>query len=349
MCIEYLELIARESSRTEGQWRLHILPPDSGSELPVLVAWMCKGRSVSAVALGPKRGCESYTASDCLLVIDAVTRYSDDRAAAAAVRQRLLPLRVPAVRGLDLYGESTVASGLGGDFFDFAEFERDRVAISVGDVSGHGIASALLVSGLQAYVRRLTAEKKTDMAGYLSELNQIACDISPDNFLTALFCAQVELDRGRLLYANAGHEPALLIRGDLRTIETLESTGAVLGLSRRSLYSIQSVDVEPGDTLIVHTGGICRPIECAGAHFEAEVLDVMRQHLYAPAFEIVHQILALPERFGGTVGDGDRTAVVVRFTADDVGQRRASALQWQDCADEALLHTGLQKVALTCA
>ncbi len=224
----------------------------------------------------------------------------------------LSALRLPAIDGLDYHGESSAAAGLGGDLFDFIPLGDNRLAISLGDVSGHGVASALLMSGIQAYVRRLTGEKNTDVCGLITELNRISYDISPENFFTTLFYAQIDPLNHRLDYVSAGHEPALLVRDGARRVERLDSTGTVLGFSRRSSYGIKSLRVSPGDTLIVCSDGVSDPVYAAGSDFEFEVLEALRRDRYASAFEISQSILSVTQGPAPYTED-DRTLVVVRF------------------------------------
>jgi len=301
----------------EDKWHLHVPVEGCEADQSQVVVWSRSGEALSAIALGSKLSAQPYSASDCRLILDTVEHScpgfrNDDLAVARDVQQRCMPLRLPSMKGLDCHGESSPACELGGEFFDLIPVREDCLAISVGDVSGHGIASALLMSGVQAYVRRLTVEKKRDLGALISELNRISYEISPENFFTSLFYSQIDVDKNRLSYVNAGHEPAILVRQDLRTVERLKSTGTVLGFSALSRYEIGAVTVQPGDALIAFTDGVSDPIYAAGYDFETEVLAAMRRDAYASAFDIAQAILSLVPT-SALAGDDDRTLVVVRL------------------------------------
>lgn len=163
-------------------------------------------------------------------------------------------LSPPAVEGVEYYGESSPASGLGGEFFDFIAPGRTNLAVALGDVSGHGLGPALLMSGLQGYVHSLTHQKQSAVNAIVSELNRISCDISSQHLVATLFYAQIDPGRNRLRYVNAGHEPALLIRRNRMKIE-------LLGLTCRSTYSVRALDVCPGDVLVACSDGVCEAME----------------------------------------------------------------------------------------
>lgn len=171
------------------------------------------------------------------------------------VQARFLPYRLPRIQGLDYSGDSRSAGKVGGDFFDFIQDGRDGLVISVGEVSGQGIAAAILMSGIQSLLRGLSSTPGGDLVRVVRDLNRTVYEVSPDSFFTTLFYARVDAASRQLQYVSAGHEPALLIRADGQTVQ-MESTGTVLGLTPRVSYSCRTMAFEPGDLLIAFTDGI---------------------------------------------------------------------------------------------
>jgi serine phosphatase RsbU (regulator of sigma subunit) len=149
------------------------------------------------------------------------------------VQARVLPYSLPRIQGLDYYGDSRPADEVGTDFFDFISYGSGKLALSVGDVSGRGLAAAILMSGLQSLLRGLSNSRTCEIANVVREVNRTVCDVSPDNLFASLFHARVDAADRQLQYVSAGHEPALLVRGNGQGVQILESTGAVLGLTRR--------------------------------------------------------------------------------------------------------------------
>lgn len=171
------------------------------------------------------------------------------------VQARFLPYRLPRIQGLDYCGDSHPAGKVGGDFFDFTQDGRGSLVISVGEVSGHGIAAAILMSGIQSLLRGLSRTSSADPVTVVRDLNRTVYEVSPDNFFTTLFYARVDVGARRLQYVSAGHEPALLIRAGGQSVR-LESTGTVLGLTPRVSYSCHTLAFDPGDLLIAFTDGV---------------------------------------------------------------------------------------------
>ncbi|SPE34883.1 Serine phosphatase (fragment) [Candidatus Sulfopaludibacter sp. SbA3] len=231
------------------------------------------------------------------------------------VQNRFLPYRLPRIQGLDYCGDSRPAAGVGGDFFDFVAQGPGGLVVSVGDVSGHGIAAAILMSGMQALLRGLSSGQTYEIARVVGELNRTVYDVSPDNFFATLFYAKVDAGARQLHYVSAGHEPALLVRRSGRGVERLDSTGTVLGLTPRALYAHRTVAFEPGDILIAFTDGVTDAVDGSGGEFRmAGILDVVRQHPGARSSDLVAFIMDAASRFADPVDD--RTVVVVRGAAD---------------------------------
>lgn len=337
-CLDYVASLLQGEHTTCDQWQLHISTQDSGDGLPRLVVFSKNEDCACALAFGPKRQLVDYNASDCSLILDAAAQLStlvqskrlprtvaasfrqrmdldEDFAMARDVQRRCLPARLPRISGLDYYGESLPASGLGGNFFDFIAVGENALVVSLGDVSGRGVSSALLMSGLQAYVRGLTSEKGADASAIVAELNRITYDISPDNFIATLFYACLDPTHHRLQFVSAGHDLAILVRRDRKTVERLDGTGPVLGLCRKSWWSVRTVPIVPGDTLVVASEEMLESLE-------ESVLSALRHDPDARASELVESIM---EFSGGSQSNG-RTTLAVRLgrVSNDGRSKRAT-------------------------
>jgi len=230
---------------------------------------------------------------------------------AREVQSRFFPCHFPHIQGLDYGGESQPAGEVGGDFFDFIPLQRRALFVSVGDVSGTGYAAAILMAGLQAFLRGLTSEHCPGPASVVQELNRIAHDVAPENFYATLFYACVDPVRRQLRYVSAGHEPALLVRKDAARVLRLECTGTVLGLSSRSTFGLRSIPLEPGDLLIAVTDGITESVGAEGRELgDSGILEIVRRDPGARASELASRIM---EAANSRHCD-DRTVVVVRYT-----------------------------------
>ncbi|MDR3698200.1 MAG: PP2C family protein-serine/threonine phosphatase [Candidatus Sulfopaludibacter sp.] len=224
------------------------------------------------------------------------------------VQARFLPYRLPRIQGLDYCGDSRPAGKVGGDFFDFTQDGRGGLVVSVGEVSGQGIAAAILMSGIQSLLRGLSSALLFDPVKVVRDLNRTVYEVSPDNFFTTLFYARVDAAARQLQYVSAGHEPALLIRADGHTVQRLESTGAVLGLTPRVAYSCRTLAFEPGDMLIAFTDGIP----------DVGIPDAIRRNPGARASDLVALIMEAADTVEAPADD--HTVIVVRCEGAGVGR-----------------------------
>ncbi|HPP75883.1 MAG TPA: SpoIIE family protein phosphatase, partial [Armatimonadota bacterium] len=147
---------------------------------------------------------------------------------------------------------------VGGDFYDFFDLNDGRLAITIGDVSGKGldaaVHTAIVKYSFQAYMRE--GMEPAEALRIVSETfkERVNRGEMPDNVFITLFCAIVDTKTGRVVYANAGHEPPIKISSGPE-LDMLEPTGPILGIWA-SEYSQSEVWMEPGDVLVFYTDGI---------------------------------------------------------------------------------------------
>src|SRR5215475_9401045 len=148
---------------------------------------------------------------------------------AKEVQLKLFPQTLPSLRTLEYAGVCIQARQVGGDYYDFLNFGDERLGLVLGDISGKGIAAALLMANLQANLRTQYALALVEPQRFLQSVNQLFYENTPENAYASLFFGDFDGRTQRLRYANCGHLSALLLRGD-NTLERLDSTCTVLGL-----------------------------------------------------------------------------------------------------------------------
>ncbi len=175
---------------------------------------------------------------------------------ARSVQQQFYSVAPPQIEGFDIAGASFPADETGGDYFDFLPLEMDRLGIAVGDVSGHGIGSAILMVVLRAYLRAF-ALKSSNLGEIYSQINHaLASDSEPDRYATLIFCS-LNPETGDLVYANAGHTPGYIFSADGNVKRTLDSTDIPLGFfADRGFGCSESMVLDPGEVLVLFTDGI---------------------------------------------------------------------------------------------
>lgn len=182
-------------------------------------------------------------------------RISAEVQLASRIQQSLLPEHPPEVRGARLDGWSIACNETGGDYYDFIDMGEGRTGIVVGDATGHGMGAALMMFIVRSILHALLT-KSRDLVDILSTMNtMVERDTKDDRFMTFFFGV---LDAGarRLVYASAGHDPAILYRPSTGRFLDLESTGVPLGIVDEFDYPAVEVGLEPGDVVVFGTDGV---------------------------------------------------------------------------------------------
>ncbi len=241
-------------------------------------------------------------------------------AVAMEVQQRLLPRHPPRPSGLEIAGSSIYCDETGGDYFDFIDAPGDRkgvVHMAVGDVSGHGIPAALLMTTTRAFLRQRSA-----MTGSIDRIvadinEQLVCDVEDSGQFVTLFYAELDAGRNQLQWVRAGHEPAMVYDAVADTFEELGGRGLPLGVFAAVDFEIRQRVLTPGQTLIVGTDGIWETCSAAGEMFGKDRFkQLVREFADRPAGEIVAAVLETVTAFRSPIKqEDDITLVVIKALA----------------------------------
>lgn len=205
---------------------------------------------------------------------------------AAIIQQGLLPSSAPIVPGLDLAGYNASCRTVGGDYYDFLVYPNNQLGIALGDVSGKAMPAALLMTSLQARVRVL-AEESADVADVVTRLNRHTAANCPSNRFITFFFGVVDARTGTLSYANAGHNPPMLVRADGRT-QTLDGGGLVMGLFASARYERYETTLHAGDILVLYSDGVTEAMNPEGEEFgEDRLMEIICLNRHRGAGELV--------------------------------------------------------------
>ncbi len=245
-------------------------------------------------------------------------RMHESLSLAREVQQRMLPSAPPSFPGIDLAGTTRYCEQTGGDYFDFLDgrpYGRDTLGVVVGDVAGHGVPAALLMTTARALLHGM-AGYQADPAASLRLLNeQLAADVRPGHFMT-LFIVRVDLTARQFLWACAGHDPALWWHAKTGTLTELAGADIPLGIDPAWQFAASVITgFDTGDVLLLATDGVWDTRAPTGDHFGKERLrEILLEHHARPASEIAGETLAALDAFsGGAASRDDLTVVVLRI------------------------------------
>lgn len=244
--------------------------------------------------------------------LESERRAAQELEIAKQVQARLFPQTLPSLRTLDYAGMCIQARQVGGDYYDFLDLGRERLGLVIGDVSGKGIAAALMMANLQANLRSQCAIAVDQPQRLLCSVNQLFYENTTDNAYATFFFAEYDDRTKRLRYANCGHLSALLLRND-GALERLDSTGLVLGLFKEWNCSINETQLHPGDTLALYTDGVTESFNDAGEEFgEERLIEAMRRRPESSSQDLLAAIVDDVQRFSSHQQSDDITLIVAR-------------------------------------
>jgi len=223
--------------------------------------------------------------------LEAERRITQELEIAKQVQARLFPQTIPPVKTLDYAGICIQARSVGGDYYDFLNLGGNKLGIIIGDISGKGIAAALLMANFQANLRSQSAIAAEHPERFLQSVNQLFYSNSVDSSYATIFFAEYDELMCRLRYANCGHYSALLI--DCHgAVERLESTCTVLGLFSEWTCSIAERQLAPGDALILYTDGVTESLNQSDEEFgEQRLIEAAKRHCRLPARPMISAIV----------------------------------------------------------
>jgi serine phosphatase RsbU (regulator of sigma subunit) len=243
---------------------------------------------------------------------EADRRMQRDLAQAAEIQSAMLPAQAPRAPGADSAGFNAPCRTVGGDYYGFFPYADGRVGVALGDVSGKGMPASLMMMALHARMQVL-AEDPSDLAAFMTRLNKATCVNCPDNrFITFFFCV-FDGATGDLAYANAGHNPPVILRASGEA-ELLEGGGPPLGILPMAPYGEQRARLERGDLLAVYSDGVTEATNAAEEEFgEKRLIEALRRHRASPAGEIIQGVrTSLAEFAAGAPQADDITLVIAK-------------------------------------
>jgi len=238
---------------------------------------------------------------------------------AMKVQQKLLPGKNPQIPGLDVAGKSIYCDETGGDYYDFLEFDGEngkKISVVVGDVSGHGISSALLMASARAFLRQRVALPGS-LGQIISDVNgQLAKDVAEYNNFMTLFYLRIDHAHKTLEWVRAGHDPAIFYDPATRRFEALDGQGIPLGVEESWQYQENKKNgLAEGQIIVMATDGVFEAQNVSGEMFGKDrVYDLIAANAALSAKGILNILMDMLYRFAKEKKfEDDVTLVVIKI------------------------------------
>jgi len=252
-----------------------------------------------------------------------MTEHKKALALAGEVQKSLLPQDKPRVQGLDIAGRNVSCDEIGGDYFDFLwrqDSKKGPFGVVVGDISGHGVDSALLMTTARAFLR-MRASQPGSISEIITAMNQhLAQDVLDTGRFMTLFYLNIDPQNKRLDWVRAGHDPALIYDPNADTFEELKGSGVALGVNEGFSYTENHREgLENGQIIAVGTDGIWEALNGNNEMFGKKRLrQIIRSHADAAAADILDAVYNELNAFTlGQKSEDDITLVIVKIDGFD--------------------------------
>jgi len=248
-----------------------------------------------------------------------MTQQKKALALAGEVQRSLLPKKAPKIAGLDIACRNVPCAEVGGDYFDFLHDEgngTDKFSIVVGDITGHGVDAALLMSSARAFLRMRASHAGTAI-DIISAMNQhLTNDLAESGRFMTMFYLTLDVKAARLEWIRAGHDPALLYDPVDDVFEELKGPGIALGVEGNYDYALQVRNkLQPGQIIILGTDGIWESSNPSGEIFGKErLMDIVRRTATQDTAVILESVFQEHGEFSkGLKSEDDLTLVVIKM------------------------------------
>lgn len=238
------------------------------------------------------------------------------------VQERLFPQELPALAGLDCAAQCRPARAVGGDYYDFIGLPDGRLLFTLGDVSGKGIAAAVLMASIQASIRAQVVRPFETLAALVGDFNRAVFSFSTPEKYSTLFCGlldpgPLELGTVRLTYVNAAQVAPVVIRSASGEVERLEEGGAGVGMFPAARYQETTLNLEAGDVVVCYSDGISEATNSEEEMWEeSDCLALVRCSANQNAQGMVEALVAGADAFAaGAEQHDDMTVVVLKIEA----------------------------------
>jgi len=236
---------------------------------------------------------------------------------AREVQSRMLPSRPPQIPGLDIHAINIPSKQVSGDFYDYIVMPQGRTGIAIAVSVGKSIPAAILTASVRSALKA-QAQNIFRIGQVIGRVNRMLCEDSlPSEFVT-LFYGVIDSVTHRMAYCNAGHDPPLLLRDG--QITPLTAGGPLLGVIENAEFTHESIQLLPGDTLVLYTDGLVDAMTYNNERYGRQrLVESLIKHAATPysAEDLAQQLLWDVRRFAGfRTRTDDLTLMVIRVMSD---------------------------------
>ena len=240
-------------------------------------------------------------------------RLQSEIAIAATIQRNLLPKEGPHFRGVSFSAHFEPTASIGGDYYDVFNLDKSRLAVAIGDVSGHGLSTGLVMAMVKAAMTTLV-EEGADEVSLFHRLNELVFRSTERRAFMTLAFTIFDLEKGTIRHTNAGHLYPYLLRDNV-PVRGIESPSLPLGVRHEIQTVTAEVSLEEGDTIVYLSDGIVEAQNEDGDPFGFDQLEQLLEEQTDRSPSVVRDAIlaAVARHAGARPADDDRTVMIIRF------------------------------------
>jgi len=237
-------------------------------------------------------------------------RLNTELEAARQIQRDMLPPELPDNEKISVAAYSSISTDVGGDFYDFFKIDENRFGILIGDASGKGLPAALLISQIQAIIKSDISHTRSIKQTFNLVNTYLKVNSGAKNFAT-LFYGILNLETGKIEYANAGHNFPMIIR-DYGGVEILKTTGPAIGIMLNAEYEEKTTMMNERDLMILFTDGVPETMNSDNIQYgENRILEYCQQNRDNSTHDLIHGLKNELNTFCGINYENDDTTLMV--------------------------------------
>ncbi len=238
---------------------------------------------------------------------------------ARKIQESLLPMLRPPFPDrteFELHADNLPAKFMAGDFFDFWFVDDKTLVIVMADVSGKGVPAAMFMAITRTLLRTFTVPEQTP-AQIVTHVNDVLLTDNKESLFVTLFLGFYDINTGLLTYANAGHNPPLMLRADGRVEHVADATGTIVGVIDEARYDNGQIPFAVGDTLVLFTDGVTEATGPDGEMMEeAGLAEFLSEAGQLSIDKLCDGIVAYADAFRESDAQDDITVLTLRRKSD---------------------------------
>ena len=209
---------------------------------------------------------------------------------AKEIQLNILPKQIPAIEGYDIFAINIPAKEVGGDYYDFIKLTGNRIAFCLGDITGKGLAAAMLMANLQATLRG-QALTQNNVCDNIKNSNVLLFNSTAENRFATLFYGELDFVNHTITYCNAGHDaPVSLFKNN---ITRLTEGGLLMGCFDFAEYEQKDKQIQPGELLLIFSDGVTEAMNDNHEEFDEEkLISIVKSNQNLKVKELIEKIVA---------------------------------------------------------